>query len=150
MIIDEFQDTSLCRFQFVEEIIKQTDASLCVVGDDYQSIYHFSGCDLTIFLNFARYFPDVKTYKLETTYRNSDELVKTAGMFVQKNPQQVKKELKSKKHLLKPIKLVYYKNVETILEKVLQKIPEDKEIFILGRNHFDLKKYTKYLHYKIY
>ena len=148
LIIDEFQDTSLCRFQFVEEIIKQTDASLCVVGDDYQSIYHFSGCDLTIFLNFARYFPDVKTYKLETTYRNSDELVKTAGMFVQKNPQQVKKELKSKKHLLKPIKLVYYKNVETILEKVLQKIPEDKEIFILGRNHFDLKKYTKNLHYK--
>ena len=145
LIIDEFQDTSLCRFQFVQEILKKTDASLCVVGDDYQSIYHFSGCDLTIFLNFASYFPNVKTYKLETTYRNSDELVKTAGRFIQKNPNQVKKELKSSKHIEKPIKLIYYKNLDSVLERVLEMIPEDKEIFILGRNNFGLKKYTKNL-----
>ena len=149
LIIDEFQDTSLCRFQFVQEILKKTDASLCVVGDDYQSIYHFSGCDLTIFLNFASYFPNVKTYKLETTYRNSDELVKTAGRFIQKNPNQVKKELKSSKHIEKPIKLIYYKNLDSVLERVLEMIPEDKEIFILGRNHFDLKKYTKNLTYSM-
>ena len=42
LIIDEFQDTSLCRFQLIEEILRLTDASLCVVGDDYQSISHFS------------------------------------------------------------------------------------------------------------
>ena len=122
---------------------------MCVVGDDYQSIYHFSGCDLTIFLNFASYFPNVKTYKLETTYRNSDELVKTAGRFIQKNPNQVKKELKSSKHIEKPIKLIYYKNLDSVLERVLEMIPEDKEIFILGRNHFDLKKYTKNLTYSM-
>ncbi len=149
LIIDEFQDTSLCRFQFVEEILKQTDASLCVVGDDYQSIYHFSGCDLTIFLNFSSYFPKVKIYKLETTYRNSDELIKSAGNFIQKNPNQIKKELKSSKHLSKPIKLIYYKNKDSILEKVLKRIPEDQEIFLLGRNHFDLKKYTKNLTYSL-
>lgn len=145
IIIDEFQDTSICRFNFVKEILKQTDASLCVVGDDYQSIYHFSGCDLNIFLNFSTFFPNVKVYKLETTYRNSDELVKTAGRFIQKNPNQVKKELKSSKHINKPIKLVYYKNKDNILEKVLKLISEDKEIFILGRNNFDLKKYTNKL-----
>lgn len=149
LIIDEFQDTSLCRFQFVQEILKQTDASLCVVGDDYQSIYHFSGCDLTIFLNFSSYFPNVKSYKLETTYRNSDELVKSAGKFIQKNPNQIKKELKSSKHILKPIKLIYYKNKDSVLEKVLKKIPEDQEIFLLGRNHYDLKKYTKDLAYSL-
>lgn len=149
IIIDEFQDTSLCRFNFIEEIIKQTDASLCVVGDDYQSIYHFSGCDLSIFLNFSSFFPNVQTYKLETTYRNSDELVKIAGTFIQKNPHQIKKELRSSKHLSKPIKLVFYKNSNNILEKILQKIPSNQQIFLLGRNHFDLKKYTKNLSFTI-
>ena len=147
LIIDEFQDTSLCRFQFVQEIIRLTDASLCVVGDDYQSIYHFSGCDLTIFLQFTKYYPTAKVYKLERTYRNSEELVKTAGEFIQKNPNQIKKELTSDKHLEKPIKLVFYKRVDTALEKILVKISEDKEVFILGRNHFDIKKYTKKLSY---
>lgn len=147
LIIDEFQDTSLCRFQLIEEIIRITDASLCVVGDDYQSIYHFSGCDLTIFLQFTKYFPTAVVYKLEKTYRNSDELVKTAGEFIQKNPNQIKKSLTSDKHLEKPIKLVFYKNADTALEKVLAKIPKDKDVFILGRNHFDIKKYTKKLSY---
>ena len=147
LIIDEFQDTSLCRFQFIQEILRLTDASLCVVGDDYQSIYHFSGCDLSIFLQFTKYYPTAKVYKLERTYRNSDELVKTAGEFIQKNPNQIKKELCSDKHFSNPIQLVFYKNVDTVLEKVLQRIPEDKKIFILGRNHFDLQKYTKKLSY---
>ena len=147
IIIDEFQDTSLCRFQFVQEILRLTDASLCVVGDDYQSIYHFSGCDLSIFLQFTKYFPTAKVYKLEKTYRNSEELVKTAGEFIQKNPNQIRKELTSDKHFEKPIKLVFYKNTDTALEKILATIPKDKEVFILGRNHFDLKKYTKRLSY---
>ncbi len=149
LIIDEFQDTSLCRFHFIQEILKQTNASLCVVGDDYQSIYHFSGCDLTLFLQFTKYYPETKIYKLETTYRNSDELVKTAGTFIQKNPDQIKKNLKSNKHFVKPIKIVYYKNVNTVLEHILKNIPDSQEIFILGRNHFDLKKYTKNLSYKM-
>ena len=149
LIIDEFQDTSLCRFQFIQEILRLTDASLCVVGDDYQSIYHFSGCDLSIFLQFTKYYPTAKVYKLERTYRNSDELVKTAGTFIQKNPDQIKKNLKSNKHFVKPIKIVYYKNVNTVLEHILKNIPDSQEIFILGRNHFDLKKYTKNLSYKM-
>ena len=148
LIIDEFQDTSLCRFQFILEILKQTNASLCVVGDDYQSIYHFSGCDLTIFLNFQRFFPETKIYKLEKTYRNSDELVKTAGKFIKKNPSQIIKDLRSDKHFVKPIKIVYYKNINTVLEKVLAKIPANQKIFLLGRNHFDLKKYTKNLSFE--
>lgn len=147
LIIDEFQDTSLCRFQLIEEILRLTDASLCVVGDDYQSIYHFSGCDLTLFLKFTEYYPTAKVYKLEKTYRNSDELVKAAGEFIRKNPNQIQKELTSTKHLEKPIKLVFYKNTDTALEKILQRIPEDKKIFLLGRNRFDIKKYTKKLSY---
>jgi len=148
IIIDEFQDTSLCRFKLINELVKLNDASLCVVGDDYQSIYHFSGCDLYLFLHFKDFYPSAKIYKLETTYRNSQELVDIAGNFIQKNPIQVKKILKSKKHLSKPIIIAYYRNSATVLKKIIEKIPKEKEILIIGRNNFDLQKYTKYLSFE--
>ncbi len=149
IMIDEFQDTSLSRFQLIEEIVKQNNASLCVVGDDYQSIYHFSGCDLHLFLHFKDYYKDAKIYKLQKTYRNSNELIKIAGNFILKNPYQLKKELVSNKNLEKPIILVFYKSKDNILEKIISMIPENKEILIIGRNNFDLKNYTKKLNFKI-
>lgn len=103
IIIDEFQDTSLCRFNLINEIIKMNNASLTVVGDDFQSIYRFSGCDLNLFLNFTNYYKEAKIYKLENTYRNSIELITTAGKFIQKNKKQVRKNLKSPKSLENPI-----------------------------------------------
>lgn len=142
IIIDEFQDTSQARFSLIQEIVLQNDASFCVVGDDYQSIYHFSGCDLDLFLNFKRYYPSAQIYKLLRTYRNSDELVKIAGNFIQKNPYQLKKELISSKHLDKPIVLCFFKKQSQALDLLLKKIPSNEEILILGRNHFDLKKYA--------
>ena len=110
MIIDEFQDTSLLRLNFVKEIINRSGANLTVVGDDFQSIYRFSGCDLDIFLNFQKFFPNAVTYKIQTTYRNSNELIEIAGDFVMKNKAQLQKKLKSNKHLEHPIKYIYFIN----------------------------------------
>lgn len=148
IIIDEFQDTSLLRFKLINELVKLNNASLCVVGDDYQSIYHFSGCDLYLFLHFKDFYPSTKIYKLQKTYRNSQELVDIAGNFIKKNPIQVKKTLHSEKHLENPIIIVYYKNKNTVLKKIIERIPKEKEILIIGRNNFDLKKYTKYLNFE--
>ncbi len=148
IIIDEFQDTSLSRFNLINEIIELNDASLTVVGDDFQSIYRFSGCDLNLFLNFKKYYKDAKIYKLESTYRNSLELIKTAGLFIQKNKYQVKKNLKSPKRLENPIIITYFNNKDEILEKIIKKIDQEKEILIIGRNNFDIKEYTKKLEYE--
>lgn len=92
IIIDEYQDTSYIRFQIVKEIINKTDAKLMVVGDDFQSIYRFTGCDLSLFLNFKDYFENAKTMKIQNTYRNSQELIKVAGNFVMKNRKQIYKK----------------------------------------------------------
>ena len=110
LIIDEFQDTSLLRLDFIREIINHSDANLTVVGDDFQSIYKFSGCDLDIFLNFQNYFPNTKTYRIQTTYRNSNELIQIAGDFVMRNKAQLHKELKSNITLAHPIQIIYYFN----------------------------------------
>ncbi len=140
IIIDEFQDTSLLRLDFIKEIVKSSQANLTVVGDDFQSIYKFSGCDLNIFLNFKNYFPNTKTYKIQTTYRNSNELIKIAGDFVMKNKLQIQKELTSLKNLKNPIQKIYYFNRYKALLKAIKKIATG-EILILGRNNFDIYKF---------
>lgn len=139
IIIDEFQDTSLLRFNLIREIINKTQAKLLVVGDDFQSIYRFTGCDLNIFLDFKNYFKDSTMLSITNTYRNPQELIRVAGSFIMKNKYQIRKELKSKIHIPKPIKIIFSKNVNT-LNKLLTKLI-DKEVLILGRNNNDIFKY---------
>ncbi len=140
IIIDEFQDTSQVRFNLIKEILKKTNANLLVVGDDFQSIYRFTGCDLTLFVNFNKLFPNSKILKIENTYRNSQELIHIAGSFIMKNKNQIKKELKSNKHLNYPIEIIYYKNINKTFTKLINKIYHNtnKPILILGRNNKDI------------
>ena len=49
IIIDEFQDTSFIRLNLIRKIYEQENSKIIVVGDDWQSIYRFSGCDLMLF-----------------------------------------------------------------------------------------------------
>ena len=140
IIIDEYQDTSFIRFNLIKEIINNTSSSLMVVGDDFQSIYKFTGCNIGLFINFKKFFKDASIYKIETTYRNSQELIKIAGDFVMKNKFQIKKNLKSNKHLNKPIKIIYYKNFIESFIKIIEEIyiKYKEKILILGRNNNDI------------
>ena len=149
ILIDEFQDTSPIRFNLIKAIIKENNASLCCVGDDYQSIYHFSGCDIDLFLNYDKLLPGAVIYKLERTYRNSQELIKMAGDFINRNPLQVKKNLISDMHLTKPIKIIYYEKRKDILIKLIKKIPPTESIFILSRNNSDIKGYLNECDYEL-
>lgn len=140
IIIDEYQDTSYIRFKLIKEILNYTNASLMVVGDDFQSIYRFTGCDLSLFLNFKKYFSESKIMKIQNTYRNSQELIKIAGDFVMKNKKQIHKNLKSNKHIEYPIRLIYYKNIKYTFIKLILKIYNEtnKPILVLGRNNKDI------------
>lgn len=142
IIIDEYQDTSLIRCQLIQEIIKISNSKLMVVGDDFQSIYRFSGCNLDIFLSFHKYFPNPKTINISNTYRNSQELIDIAGNFVMKNKMQKQKKLNSHKKLDKPIKIIYYSNQKETFKKLIDYLIKEKKenILILGRNNNDLKK----------
>ena len=139
IIVDEYQDTSFIRYLFLKEIIKNTGAKITCVGDDYQSIYRFNGCDLNMFLDFRKYFGRFKLLKIVNTYRNSQELINVAGRFIMKNKRQLYKKLKSSKHLNKPIKIVYKKKLNELLDMIIGKYDS---VLILGRNNFDIKKYS--------
>ena len=140
IIVDEYQDTSYIRYLFLKEIINKTGAKIICVGDDYQSIYRFNGCNLNMFLNFKKYFGYTKVLKINNTYRNSQELINTAGKFIMKNKRQLYKKLKSSKRIDKPIKIMYGNNLKKLLDKVIEK---HKNILILGRNNFDIDRYFK-------
>lgn len=136
IIIDEYQDTSITKYQLIKEIINKTNAKLLVVGDDFQSIYRFTGCNLDIFTNFKNYYPDSEIIKIERTYRNSQQLIDVAGKFIMKNKNQIVKYLTSDKKLKNPIKIKYYDNFIYSFKEIVNQI--DGEILILGRNNKDI------------
>ena len=135
IIIDEFQDTSLIRFNLINAIINKNNANIFAVGDDYQSIYRFSGCDLNLFLNLEKYVKKLKIIELNYNYRNNQTLINIANNFIQKNKNQIKKNTICLKDTDKPIKIIFYKNHKNIIEKVLKKI--NTNVLILGRNNKD-------------
>lgn len=135
VIIDEFQDTSLNRFNLINAILKQNNGYLFAVGDDYQSIYRFSGCDLKMFLNLNKYIKNLKIINLDYNYRNNQTLINIANHFIMKNKNQLKKNTICLKDSDKPIKVVFYQNEKTIISQISKKI--DGKILILGRNNND-------------
>ena len=137
IIIDEYQDTSYIRFLFIKELVDKMNCNLLVVGDDFQSIYRFSGCDISLFYNFTDYYKDAIIHKINNTYRNSDELIKVASRFILKNKCQLKKDLISSKHIQYPLEVIYSKNIKITVLKVLDKV-QSGSVFILGRNNNDI------------
>lgn len=140
IIIDEFQDTSIIRLNLILEIYQKSNSIITVVGDDFQSIFHFSGCDLNIFINFKQYFPKSNILYLKNTYRNSQELINITSKFINKNPYQITKNMISSLHIKKPIIYIYYLNRIKAFKKLITKLI-DKNILILSRNNNDIYNY---------
>ena len=146
IIVDEYQDTSFTRYNLLRNICDNIGAKIMVVGDDWQSIYSFSGCDVNIFTKFDNFFDVCETRYIEKTYRNSQQLIDASSNFVMKNPDQTRKELKSSKSLKYPIKLVNFDNdfdeilkFELIIKNIInQSTFKNKKILILGRNNKDI------------
>ena len=103
IIIDEFQDIARQRFNLTKRLSEITKAKVVAVGDDWQSIYAFSGSDITLFTRFLELMGAGTELKITHTYRNSQELIDIAGGFVQKNAAQIRKQLISPKHLKDPV-----------------------------------------------
>ncbi len=153
LLIDEYQDLSDLRYDFIKALQKQSSAKLMVVGDDAQSIYSFNGANLNIFYRFGQDFKPSQTYYLKNTYRFSQELINITSRFIEKNGVQLKKDLVSKKSLTTPVIIKYYESRNTkirLLEKTILEINKNCKILILGRYHFDLNFLLSSPHFKYY
>ena len=168
IIVDEYQDISRQRFDLVTALSEVTNAKIIAVGDDWQSIYAFSGSDITLFTKFAEKMGYAELLKIVNTYRNSQEVIDIAGNFIQKNKMQITKELKSPKRIEDPVIIYTYDGtlkkpnednragvnyaiahaVEVALEQIIEfnrkeGKTEDSSILLLGRFGFDGDKLEK-------
>lgn len=96
ILVDEFQDISEPRANLIKALKQQKAFSkVFAVGDDWQSIYRFAGSDITIFTQFEANFGASWQGRLEQTYRCNQLIAETAARFVQRNPEQIGKSVRS-------------------------------------------------------
>jgi DNA helicase-2/ATP-dependent DNA helicase PcrA len=79
--VDEYQDVNLLQETLLQEWTAQRD-DVCVVGDDYQSIYGFTGASPTYLLEMPLRFPNTKIVRLEMNYRSTPQVLNVANRLV--------------------------------------------------------------------
>ena len=141
IIVDEFQDISVDRYNFLKVLREgNPPAKLYCVGDDWQSIYRFSGSDMALFNQFPDFFGHTDINKIETTYRFGEPLVSLSSQFIQRNGIQIKKDIRPFNTETKT-ELYFYEydrtNYCNVIAQLVASIPLDKSIFLLGRYSFD-------------
>lgn len=164
IIVDEYQDISRQRFDLTKELSKICNAKIIAVGDDWQSIYAFSGSDISLFTHFCSIMGYGQELKITKTYRNAQEVIDIAGNFIQKNKTQIKKSLIAPKHIQKPVIIQTYseeydkkeckgkggkyfqlgKQVEELIGKILEQNKKEgkglnSSILLIGRFNFDAR-----------
>ncbi len=92
ILIDEYQDTNAVQYQLVKSLVN-SERNICVVGDDWQSIYSWRGADFTNILNFERDFPGAKVIKLEQNYRSTGNILAASQKIINENKTRTDKTL---------------------------------------------------------
>ena len=105
ILVDEYQDTNFSQHLIVHQLSKKYNR-LCVVGDDAQSIYSFRGANIDNILKLKRFYPDIKTFKLERNYRSTQTITDAANSLIDKNKGQIRKHLFSKNQLGEKIPVI--------------------------------------------
>lgn len=118
IIIDEYQDISQLKYELTYKTAFKNNASVYAVGDDWQSIYAFSGSRIEYIYRFNNFFKGSKSFKITKTYRNSQELIDCTGKFIMKNEAQIKKQLTSDKHINNPIVYKMFDGTNGILGEI--------------------------------
>lgn len=149
VIVDEYQDVSKNKVELLNNLIRIYDCKLLCVGDDWQSIYRFAGSDTNLFTSFEKHISFSELLKIETTYRNSQELINASSYFIQKNNAQIKKQLTSNKHFSKPILVDYveyseFKTIVNLSEQDKKNIKKSPKL-ILIKDDARIKKLIKFL-----
>lgn len=143
VIVDEYQDISQARYRLLAEMRQQKDFHLFCVGDDWQSIYRFSGSDIGFILHFEKYWGASEISRIETTYRFPQSLISVSSSFIMKNPEQKRKRLKSAvaDHGFSMEKITGYTDAYSVefLAERLKELPKGSSVLFLGRYRFDIK-----------
>ena len=123
VLVDEYQDTNFAQHSIVLQLTGKY-RKVCVVGDDAQSIYSFRGANIDNILKFTQLYKDARLFKLEQNYRSTQTIVKAANSLIEKNREQIRKEVFSENEKGEPIPVFSaYSDVEEgeiVANKIVQ------------------------------
>ncbi|WP_410015870.1 DNA helicase IV [Sodalis sp. C49] len=138
ILVDEYQDISPQRARLLDALYQQNRrTSLFAVGDDWQSIYRFSGAELALTTSFGERFGAGALCALDTTYRFNQRIGEVANAFVLQNPHQLKKPLNSlAKGTKKSVMILPGDALDALLDKLSGYARPDERILVLARYHY--------------
>lgn len=111
ILIDEYQDTNAAQYQLVK-LLAAKHKNICVVGDDFQSIYAFRGANFRNILDFEKDYPDAKIIKMEQNYRSTKNIISAAQNVIEKNTLRSEKKLWTENQA-GPLPIVYEASRDT-------------------------------------
>ncbi len=162
ILVDEYQDTNFAQYLIVKKLAARRE-NLCVVGDDAQSIYAFRGANIENILNFKKDYPDYKVFKLEQNYRSTQTIVNAANSIIEKNRNQIKKEVWTDNPAGEKIRVLRTPTdneegrvvSQSIFETKMQHQARNRDFAILYRTNAQSRSFEEALrklniHYKIY
>jgi DNA helicase-2/ATP-dependent DNA helicase PcrA len=97
LLVDEFQDINPIQSEILKILINnsQEGTSFWVCGDDWQSIYAFTGASIATILNFKKMFPDSQQLILNISYRSTPQILRACKNLIKHNQKKIEKELKT-------------------------------------------------------
>lgn len=104
VLIDEYQDTNAAQYKLVKMLVNEQH-NICVVGDDWQSIYSWRGADFKNILRFERDYSNALVVKLEENYRSTKNILDAAHMVITKNTQRSDKQLWTRAGAGQPVQI---------------------------------------------
>jgi DNA helicase-2/ATP-dependent DNA helicase PcrA len=84
IMVDEYQDTNHAQYQ-ITKLLSAAHKNICVVGDDWQSIYSWRGANFQNILDFEKDYPSATIIKLEQNYRSTKRILDAAHAVISKN-----------------------------------------------------------------
>lgn len=96
ILVDEYQDTNHAQYVLVN-LLAKGHRNLCVVGDDWQSIYAWRGANIQNILDFEKDYPEAKVVRLEQNYRSTQVILDAAYGVISKNVNRKDKKLWTEK-----------------------------------------------------
>ncbi len=167
VLVDEYQDTNCVQHELLKQITQKVSASsgsttfknnhsdilasdkknleiesLCIVGDEDQSIYSWRGATVDNIVHFKNDFTDTKIIKIEQNYRSVQPILEIANKVINnnknRNPKKLWSERQAKNRVLQMTCISEYKEGEMIANaiKFVSKEKKINSIGILYRTHF--------------
>jgi len=146
ILVDEYQDTNVVQHELLKQMARDARTfsidSICVVGDEDQSIYSWRGATIANIINFKKDFPDAVSIKIEQNYRSVQSILDIANSVIthnkQRNPKVLWSEKKGHDRIRRITCMSEYQEGDLIAQfaSVASKTQKLSSIAVLYRTHF--------------